>query len=58
LTADQWQALYPRAVLDVVQKEPGLIESIKPVHDRFGGGACPFVFLRVMRHFPKNVKII
>jgi predicted AAA+ superfamily ATPase len=27
LTAAQWEALYPRAVLDEVQKEPSLIES-------------------------------
>jgi predicted AAA+ superfamily ATPase len=35
LTADQWKALYPRAVLDEVQKEPDLIESIKSVYDQF-----------------------
>jgi uncharacterized protein len=35
LTAKQWQALYPKAILDEVQKEPQLIESIKSVYDQF-----------------------
>jgi predicted AAA+ superfamily ATPase len=35
LTAKQWQALYPLASLDEVQKEPQLIESIKSVYDQF-----------------------
>jgi len=34
LTASQWQTLYPRAILDEVQKEPGLIESVKSVYDQ------------------------
>jgi hypothetical protein len=33
LSAAQWHAQYPLAVLDEVQKTPGLIESIKAVHD-------------------------
>jgi len=35
LTADQWKSIYPRAILDEVQKEPQLIESIKSVYDQF-----------------------
>jgi predicted AAA+ superfamily ATPase len=35
LTASQWKELYPRAVLDEVQKKPVLIESIKSVYDRY-----------------------
>jgi predicted AAA+ superfamily ATPase len=35
LTAAQWKEMYPRAVLDEVQKEPSLIESIKSVYDRY-----------------------
>jgi uncharacterized protein len=35
LTAKQWQALYSFAILDQVQKEPQLIESIKSVYDQF-----------------------
>jgi predicted AAA+ superfamily ATPase len=35
LTASQWKLLYPRAILDEVQKEPVLIESIKSVYDQF-----------------------
>jgi predicted AAA+ superfamily ATPase len=35
LTADQWKTLYPQAILDEVQKEPVLIESIKSVYDQF-----------------------
>ncbi len=33
LTASQWHHLYPRAVLDEVQKVPSIVESIKAVHD-------------------------
>lgn len=33
LTAAQWNKLYPNAILDEVQKEPSLIESIKAVYD-------------------------
>lgn len=35
LTATQWQALYPQAVLDEVQKRPRLVESIKSVYDQW-----------------------
>ena len=35
LTASQWQQFFPKAVLDEVQKEPILIESIKSVYDQF-----------------------
>lgn len=35
LTAAQWNRLYPRAILDEVQKEPVLIESIKAVYDQW-----------------------
>jgi predicted AAA+ superfamily ATPase len=35
LTAEQWKDLYPQAILDEIQKEPVLIESIKSVYDQF-----------------------
>lgn len=35
ITASQWKSQYPQAVLDEVQKEPQLIESIKAVYDEF-----------------------
>ncbi|MCZ2417759.1 MAG: AAA family ATPase [Burkholderiales bacterium] len=35
LTAAQWQSMYPQAILDEVQKEPVLIESIKAVYDQW-----------------------
>ncbi|MDD4108016.1 MAG: AAA family ATPase [Prolixibacteraceae bacterium] len=35
LTASQWNTLYPAAILDEVQKEPKLIESIKAVYDQW-----------------------
>ncbi len=35
LTAGQWNKLYPNAILDEVQKEPSLIESIKAVYDKW-----------------------
>ena len=35
LTAQQWAKLYPNALLDEVQKEPSLIESIKATYDQF-----------------------
>ncbi|MDR0565485.1 MAG: ATP-binding protein [Prevotellaceae bacterium] len=37
LTASQWHAAYPRAVLDEVQKEPALIDCIKAAHDQLDG---------------------
>jgi hypothetical protein len=35
LTARQWETLFPFAILDEVQKEPALIESIKSVYDQW-----------------------
>ena len=35
LTAAQWKALFPRAILDEVQKTPALIESVKSVYDQY-----------------------
>lgn len=35
LTASQWESLYPNAILDEIQKEPQLVESIKSVYDQF-----------------------
>ena len=35
LSAPQWRDLYPSAILDEVQKEPSLIESIKSVYDQW-----------------------
>ena len=35
LTASQWSSLYPKAILDEIQKEPQLVESIKSVYDQF-----------------------
>ena len=35
LTAAQWNLIYPYAILDEIQKEPRLIESIKAVYDQF-----------------------
>ena len=35
LSASQWNSLYPIAILDEIQKEPKLVESIKSVYDQF-----------------------
>ncbi|MDR1552621.1 MAG: AAA family ATPase, partial [Prevotellaceae bacterium] len=35
LTSSQWHTFYPQTVLDEVQKEPALIDSIKSTHDQF-----------------------
>lgn len=35
LSAAQWKAVYPQAILDEVQKEPRLIESVKSVFDQW-----------------------
>ena len=35
LNARQWKSLYPKAILDEVQKEPSLIETIKSVYDQW-----------------------
>lgn len=37
LSASQWNLLYPNAIIDEVQKEPQLVESIKSVYDQFPG---------------------
>ncbi len=35
LTAAQWAKLYPQAILDEIQKEPVLVESVKSVYDQY-----------------------
>ena len=35
LTSSQWNSLYPFAILDEIQKEPQMVESIKAVYDQF-----------------------
>ena len=35
LTAQEWQSSYPKALLDEIQKEPTLIESIKATYDQY-----------------------
>ena len=35
LSASQWETLYPKAILDEIQKEPQLIESIKATYDQW-----------------------
>jgi predicted AAA+ superfamily ATPase len=35
LSAQQWKTLYPNAILDEIQKEPGIIESIKATYDQW-----------------------
>ncbi|HOV94883.1 MAG TPA: AAA family ATPase [Spirochaetales bacterium] len=35
LTAAQWKELYPKAILDEVQKEPQLVEGLKSVYDQW-----------------------
>jgi predicted AAA+ superfamily ATPase len=35
LSAQQWANLYPKALLDEIQKEPGIIENIKATYDQF-----------------------
>jgi len=35
LTAQEWQHSYPKALLDEIQKEPDLIESIKATYDQY-----------------------
>jgi predicted AAA+ superfamily ATPase len=55
LTAQQWRNLYPRAILDEIQKEPVLIESIKSVYDQFDDpryvllGSSQFLLLEKIR---------
>ncbi len=55
LTSRQWFAEYPNAILDEVQKEPLLIESIKAVYDQFDEpryillGSSQFLLLQKVR---------
>lgn len=35
LSATQWQSLYPKAILDEIQKQASLIESIKATYDQY-----------------------
>jgi len=35
LSAPQWSSFFPKAILDEIQKEPQLVESIKSVYDLF-----------------------
>ncbi len=55
LTSEQWVMEYPNAILDEVQKEPVLIESIKAVYDQFEAasyillGSSQFLLLQKVR---------
>ena len=55
LSAAQWAAQYPKAILDEVQKEPVLIESIKSVYDQFASpkylllGSSQFLLLQQVK---------
>lgn len=35
LNAQQWKKFYPKGILDEVQKEPRLVESVKAVYDQY-----------------------
>ncbi len=35
LTASQWSSMYSKAILDEIQKEPQIVESIKAVYDQY-----------------------
>lgn len=43
LTAKQWETLFPKAIIDEIQKEPQLIESIKAVYDQ--DEECKYIIL-------------
>lgn len=43
MTANQWQANFPQAIIDEIQKEPQLIESIKAVYDQ--AEDCKYIIL-------------
>lgn len=43
LTASMWKSLFPKAILDEIQKEAVLVESIKSVYDQFED--CRYVLL-------------
>lgn len=55
LKSSQWAALYPKAALDEVQKQPALIDSIKAVYDQFSEtryallGSSQFLLLEKIR---------
>ncbi|MEX0598188.1 MAG: AAA family ATPase, partial [Candidatus Paceibacterota bacterium] len=55
LTASQWKLFYPKAILDEVQKEPVLIESIKAVYDQYNDtrylllGSSQFLLLQKVK---------
>lgn len=43
MTAAQWQNIFPQAIIDEIQKEPQLIESIKAVYDQTA--ECKYIIL-------------
>lgn len=43
LTAQQWNSLFPKAILDEIQKEAVLVESIKSTYDQFED--CRYILL-------------
>jgi predicted AAA+ superfamily ATPase len=55
LTAAQWKEWYPKAIVDEVQKEPSLIESVKSVYDRYADvryvllGSSQFLLMKQVR---------
>jgi predicted AAA+ superfamily ATPase len=55
LTAEQWKTLYPKAVLDEIQTQPALINSIKATYDQFTDtrylllGSSQFLLLEKVR---------
>lgn len=55
LTAAQWNSLYPQAIIDEIQKEPILVESIKSVYDQYPNaryvllGSSQLLLLRKIR---------
>ena len=55
LTAEQWKTIFPKAVLDEIQTEPALINSIKATYDQFPDthylllGSSQFLLLEKVR---------
>lgn len=55
LTSSQWNAFYPHAVLDEVQKNPVLIDSIKATHEQFANtrylllGSSQFMLMKKVK---------
>ncbi len=37
MTASQWNSMFSKAILDEIQKEPQIVESIKAVYDQYPG---------------------